>query len=374
MPAMERVVAIEEHFWIPELRDRYSGPRGISAHTPAQQLDDLGEIRLQDMDAAGIDMQVISHMQPGTQIFEAETAVAMARKANDALHAAICAHPSRFAGFAELPTVDPEAAADELERMVTRHGFKGALINGLTAGYGGSAVISDVDLTVGSKEIVTVIGPNGAGKSTMLGAVMGRVKVMAGSIVLRGEPITRMRAHELSRLGIGYVPQTRDIFETLTVRENLEMGGYSLASSRIPAAMEKVLSIFPDLTTHLSKRAGTLSGGERKMLAVGRVLMPDPSLLVLDEPTANLSPKLARMVLREQVPRLAESGVAVLLVEQKALEALEISDWGYLLVAGKVQLSGKARDLATRPGLREMFLGQVVASLVGETEPASERP
>ena len=110
------------------------------------------------------------------------------------------------------------------------------------------------------------------------------------------------------------------------------------------------------------------------MLAVGRVLMPAPSLLVLDEPTANLSPKLARMVLREQVPRLAESGVAVLLVEQKALEALEISDWGYLLVAGKVQLSGKARDLATRPGLREMFLGQVVASLVGETEPASERP
>ena len=134
MPAMERVVAIEEHFWIPELRDRYSGPRGISAHTPARQLDDLGEIRLQDMDAAGIDMQVISHMQPGTQIFEAETAVAMARKANDALHAAICAHPSRFAGFAELPTVDPKAAADELERTVTRHGFKGALINGLTAG------------------------------------------------------------------------------------------------------------------------------------------------------------------------------------------------------------------------------------------------
>ncbi len=129
-----RIVAIEEHFWIPELRDRYSGPRGIAAHTPARQLDDLGVIRLSDMDAAGVDMQVISHMQPGTQIFDAETAVAMARKANDALYAATNTHPARFAGFAELPTVDPKAAADELERTVARYGFKGALINGLTAG------------------------------------------------------------------------------------------------------------------------------------------------------------------------------------------------------------------------------------------------
>jgi 2,3-dihydroxybenzoate decarboxylase len=134
MPGKQRIVAIEEHFWIPELRDRYTGPRGISVHTPAKQLDDLGELRLRDMDAAGIDVQVISHMQPGTQIFDAETAVAMARKANDALYRATQAHPTRFAGFAELPTVDPKAAADELERAVARLGFKGALVNGLTAG------------------------------------------------------------------------------------------------------------------------------------------------------------------------------------------------------------------------------------------------
>jgi predicted TIM-barrel fold metal-dependent hydrolase len=134
MPDKDRIVAIEEHFWIPELRDRYSGSRGIAAHTPARQLDDLGDLRLQDMDAAGIDMQVISHMQPGTQIFDAETAVTLARKANDALHEAIRNHPTRFAGFAELPTVDAKAAADELERTVTRFAFKGALINGLTAG------------------------------------------------------------------------------------------------------------------------------------------------------------------------------------------------------------------------------------------------
>ena len=134
MAGKQKIVAIEEHFWIPELRDRYSGPRGISAHTPARQLDDLGEIRLKEMDGAGIDMQVISHMQPGTQIFDPETAIALARKANDVLYAATRMHPSRFAGFAELPTVDPKAAADELERTVTQYNFKGALINGLTAG------------------------------------------------------------------------------------------------------------------------------------------------------------------------------------------------------------------------------------------------
>lgn len=131
--AKTRIVAIEEHFWIPELRDRFIGPGGFPAHTPARHLDDVGEIRLAEMDAAGIDMQVISH-QPGTQMLDAETAISFARKANDRLAAAIRAHPRRFAGFAELPTVDPKAAAAELERAVMQHSFKGALISGLTAG------------------------------------------------------------------------------------------------------------------------------------------------------------------------------------------------------------------------------------------------
>jgi predicted TIM-barrel fold metal-dependent hydrolase len=132
MSSKDRIVAIEEHFWIPALRDRYTGARGAGAHTPAKQLDDLGQLRLRDMDAAGIDVQVISHMQPGTQIFDAETAVAMARLANDTLYEATRAHPTRFFGLAELPTPDPKAAADELERTVTRYGFRGALINGMT--------------------------------------------------------------------------------------------------------------------------------------------------------------------------------------------------------------------------------------------------
>lgn len=127
------IIAVEEHFWIPELRDRFIGPRGIPVHTPARQLDDLAELRLAEMDSAGVDMQIISH-QPGTQMLDAETAVSLARKANDTLAAAICAHPQRFAGFAELPTPEPQAAAAELERTVTRYNFKGALISGHTGG------------------------------------------------------------------------------------------------------------------------------------------------------------------------------------------------------------------------------------------------
>ena len=130
----QRIVALEEHYWTPNLRDRYTGPHRVASHHPAKKLDDLGEMRLKDMDEAGIDLQIISHMQPGTQLLDAESAVRLAREANDTLHAAIRAHPGRFAGFAELPTPDPKAAADELERAVTRLGFKGALVNGLTHG------------------------------------------------------------------------------------------------------------------------------------------------------------------------------------------------------------------------------------------------
>ncbi len=130
----QRIVALEEHYWTPALRDLYTGPHRVAAHHPAKKLDDLGELRLKDMDEAGIDLQIISHMQPGTQLLDPESAVRLAREANDTLHAAIRTHPDRFAGFAELPTPDPKAAAEELERTVTRLGFKGALVNGLTHG------------------------------------------------------------------------------------------------------------------------------------------------------------------------------------------------------------------------------------------------
>jgi ABC-type branched-subunit amino acid transport system ATPase component len=231
-------------------------------------------------------------------------------------------------------------------------------VSGLTAGYGGDPVVNDVSMTVGSNEIVSIVGPNGAGKSTLLGAVMGRVDKTAGSVHLHERDVSHLSANDLARAGLGFVPQTRDVFETLTVRENLEMGGYLLPRKSVQPAVDRVLTAFPALAAMQRRRAGQLSGGERKMLAISRVLMLRPKVLILDEPTANLAPQLARTVLREEVPNLAHSGMAVLIVEQRALEALETSDWGYVMVSGRLQIAGRAEDLLARPDLREVFLGQ----------------
>ena len=232
------------------------------------------------------------------------------------------------------------------------------VLEGLEAGYGASPVISGLDLVVGTGEIVAVIGPNGAGKSTMLKAIMGRLRASAGRIVLAGKDITNLRAENLARMGIGYVPQTRDVFDTLTVTENLEMGGYLVTRSEVAARIGDVLEFFPALATMRERVASKLSGGERKMLAMARVLMARPGLLILDEPTSNLSAELAKTVLREHVRRLADAGTTVLLVEQKAFEALEIADWGYVLVAGATQIEGAASDLLDRPDIKEVFLGR----------------
>ena len=234
-------------------------------------------------------------------------------------------------------------------------------IEDLAAGYGAAPIVSGVSLGVGLGEIVSVIGPNGAGKSTLLKAVMGRLRVTEGRVLLGGRDVTNLRGNELARRGVGYVPQVRDVFDTLTVQENLEMGGYLLQRARVRPRLDDVLAVFPALATMRDRVAGKLSGGERKMLAFGRVLMTDPSVLVLDEPTSNLSPELSRVVLREHVRRLADAGAAVLLVEQKALEALEVSDWGYVLVAGTPQMRGRASDLLARPDIREVFLGRTPA-------------
>jgi ABC-type branched-subunit amino acid transport system ATPase component len=205
--------------------------------------------------------------------------------------------------------------------------------------------------------VVSVIGPNGAGKSTLLKTVTGRLPVMTGTITFGDRNITNMRGHLLARMGLGFVPQAKDVFDTLTVTENLEMGGYLLASPQLATRIDKVLSTFPALAEMRSRTASKLSGGERKMLAVARVLMLEPSVLVLDEPTSNLSPELSRAVLRDQVRRLADMGTAVLLVEQKAFEALGVSDWAYILVAGQIEIAGPASEILARPDIREVFLG-----------------
>jgi ABC-type branched-subunit amino acid transport system ATPase component len=233
---------------------------------------------------------------------------------------------------------------------------------GVSAGYGAAPVIQDVSLTVALGEIVTVVGPNGAGKSTLLKTVLGILRPSQGSIALAGRQLAGLQANQVVRLGVGYVPQVKDVFEPLTVRENLEIGGYTLRRGELAARVEQVLARYPELAAMRNRAAGFLSGGERKLLAMGRVLMRRPSLLVLDEPTAGLAPQLAHEFLTRHITDLAGSGVAILLVEQHAHEALAISHWGYVMAAGRVRVSEHAPILAQRDDLGEIFLGLATGS------------
>jgi ABC-type branched-subunit amino acid transport system ATPase component len=230
-------------------------------------------------------------------------------------------------------------------------------VEGLTAGYSEVPVINDVDLALGRSKVAAVVGPNGAGKSTLLKAILGLNRILSGRVTFLGKNVTGYRLERLARMGIGYVPQIDDVFEALRVSENLDMGGYLLNPKQRAERMEKVLEIFPVLKPRLHRFVETLSGGERKMTAIARVLMLEPQVLVLDEPTASLSPELSKAVLRDQVRALADLGHSILLVEQKAVAALEISDWAYVMVRGKVVMSAIARDVLAEPDMREIFLG-----------------
>ena len=227
----------------------------------------------------------------------------------------------------------------------------------ITSGYGGVPVVRDVSLAVGPGEIVAVIGPNGAGKSTLLKSLVGILRVTEGRILLGDADVTNHAPEDLARRGVGYVPQVNDIFEPLTVLENLEMGGYLLSGAQIRVRVGEVGDVFPQLPPLLKRRADKLSGGERKMLAIARVLMLDPKVLILDEPTANLSPKLADSLLSEHVKRLAGAGKAVLLVEQRARAAIKIADWTSVLVSGQTRLEGRPDELLRRQDFEELFLG-----------------
>lgn len=230
-------------------------------------------------------------------------------------------------------------------------------IRGLTAGYGDAAIVQDVDIEVRRGQVVAVVGPNGAGKSTLLKAILGIAWLIDGRVELNGKDVTGLPLPQLARLGIGYVPQSDDVFEALRVRENLDMGGYLFPPRVRAARMESALEVFPQLRSKLNRFVETLSGGERKMTAIARVLMLDPSVLMLDEPTAGLSPELSRQVLEEQIRTLGEHGKAVLLVEQKAVAALGIADWAYMMVGGRVVMSARGADVLANPEMREIFLG-----------------
>lgn len=227
------------------------------------------------------------------------------------------------------------------------------------AGYGAVPIVQGVSLAVRRGEIVTVVGPNGAGKSTLLKAIVGALRLSAGEVRLGGNRIDHLATQDRVRIGMGYVPQSDDVFTPLSVRENLLLGGYRASRNAVQQRVSYVYELFPALREMEGRTAGKLSGGERKMLALGRALMSEPTVLILDEPTANLSPELADRVLEDHVSGLAKRDVAILLVEQRARRAMAISDRTYVLVAGSVQLAGTPGDLLDRPDFGELMLGQV---------------
>lgn len=229
--------------------------------------------------------------------------------------------------------------------------------SGLSAGYEGRAIVSDITIEAQPGHVVSVVGPNGSGKSTLLKSLVGVVRVLEGHVTVDGKEITNQTPEHVATLGVGYVPQIDDVFPPLSVKENLEIGGYLLKRGDVASRVEAVLAFFPKLSAMLARRAGKLSGGERKMLAMGRVLMLSPSVLILDEPTANLAPLVATQLLEEYVRGFADAGATVLIVEQRAKAALRISDWTYVLGGGRVVLSGPPKELEQNPVFVDSFLG-----------------
>lgn len=228
-------------------------------------------------------------------------------------------------------------------------------IEGLEAGYGPTLITHGISITVALGEMVTIIGPNGSGKSTTIKAIFGLADVSEGAIRLHGKDITGARADRLIDMGIGYVPQAGNIFPTLSVRENVEMGAFTLRGD-VQANMDRVQELFPLLRERWNGNAGHLSGGQRQMLALARALVADPSVLLLDEPTAGLAPQIVDQVL-EQIREINQTGVSILLVEQNAIKALRHSDRAYVLARGRNFFDDSADGLLSNPDIGRVFLG-----------------
>jgi branched-chain amino acid transport system ATP-binding protein len=240
---------------------------------------------------------------------------------------------------------------------VPTYGFDCLQVRDLSAGYGGPLVVRGISLGLGTGRVAVVAGPNGAGKSTLVKSIVGHLQCVSGSVTAGGKDITNHPAEKIARGGVGYVPQNEDVFVTMTVQENLEIGGYLLKKRELARRITEVMEIFPALARMRNRSVSRLSGGERKMVAIGRVLMPRPHVLILDEPTAGLAVRLTTELFERYIPALTATGVGVLLVEQKATEALRVADWGYILVSGQVHVSERASTILSRPDLGEVFLG-----------------
>jgi branched-chain amino acid transport system ATP-binding protein len=228
-------------------------------------------------------------------------------------------------------------------------------VEGLDAGYGDLQILTGVDMSVGDGEYVTIVGPNGAGKSTVMKSVFGLTTHMGGRVTFDGHDITGLPPEEIIHYGVGYVPQNENVFASLTVQENLEMGAYIL--DEVPEdALEEVFERFPILEERKNQRAGTMSGGQQQMLAMGRALMLDPDLLLLDEPSAGLAPDLVDEMF-DKVDEINDAGTAILMVEQNAKEALRRCDRGYVLANGQNRYVDTGDELLNDPEVRQEFLG-----------------
>ena len=226
---------------------------------------------------------------------------------------------------------------------------------GITSGYSEIDILHDVAIQVDSKQIVSIIGPNGAGKSTLLKTIFGILKPRHGTITLKEDDITGLKPDKVARKGISYVPQVDNVFPTMTIQENLEMGAF-IRNDDYSRRIEEIYELFPVLGERRKQKAGQLSGGQRQMVAMGRALMLDPQLLLLDEPSAGLAPKLVDMIF-EKIKEINATGVAIMIVEQNARQALKMADHGYVLAMGRNVLDDTGEALLASEEVGRLYLG-----------------
>jgi ABC-type branched-subunit amino acid transport system ATPase component len=249
-------------------------------------------------------------------------------------------------------------------------------VRDLEAGYDDALVLRGVSLEADGDEIVAVIGPNGAGKSTLLKAVYGLVTRRGGTVTLRGEDVTRVRADRLTRRGLNFVPQTANVFPTLTVAENVHVGSLVVPKSDRADALGRVRELFPILRERSRQRAGTLSGGQRKLVALARALVTNPTLLLLDEPSAGLSPSAMELVF-DKLVEINRMGVGVVVVEQNARRALALAHRGYVLDAGRNAIEGSGSELLHNPRVAQLYLGAsgtIASSSTSTSTPSGMNP
>ncbi len=230
-------------------------------------------------------------------------------------------------------------------------------LNSVSAGYRSIQILSDVSIAAKPGQITVIVGPNGSGKSTLLKSIAGLTSLYSGEILVDGQVISRRPPHDIAKLGVAYLPQTESTFTNLTVAENLKMAGYTIAQTEIESRLNSALEIFPKLRSYMSSKVSSLSGGERQMVAMTMALLRNPRVILFDEPTANLAPIVATQVLTTISQISMSPGIITLLVEQNATRALQIGQYAYLLVNGRVGFQGTTKDLLEHQELGRLYLG-----------------